>query len=103
MSDESTRLGGDLAVNEATLELLRHRIEAQVRSSLFRSVGLPVGGAGIVAILIGLFVYVPDQLKKQVDGLIAQPGVQRKLEQEVDKGVTACFQDDGAGQQVVRQ
>src|SRR6266704_121794 len=83
-ADQPGKLGERLDVNEATLELLQLRLENKVRLSLFKGIGLPLGSVGIVAILFGLLVVVPDKL----NSLINQPEIQTRLESTVDKSVT---------------
>lgn len=61
---EPLRVDSELYVNQATLELLRRQIESEVKGGFFRWIGLPIGGAGVVAILLTVFVWIPDKIEK---------------------------------------
>ena len=61
-SDQPVTVPASLQVNEATLELLERRIEANVKASFFKSVGAPVGLAGIAAIAYTLFSWIPGHI-----------------------------------------
>jgi hypothetical protein len=61
-SDQPVTVPASLHVNEATLELLERRIEANVKASFFKSVGAPVGLAGLVAIAYTLFSWIPGHI-----------------------------------------
>lgn len=81
MKEESkTKVEKDLFVNEATLELLSKRIEADVKKGFFRSIGAPIGGAGILAILYVLFSWIPAQLGGMIENV---PGIQRTIQVSV--------------------
>lgn len=77
---EETKVEKDLFVNEATLELLSKRIEADVKKGFFRSIGAPIGGAGILAILYVLFSWIPAQLGEMIENV---PGIQRTIQVSV--------------------
>ena len=78
MAEENkTKVERDLFVNEATLELLSKRIEADVKKGFFKSIGAPIGGAGILAILYILFSWIPAQLGKMIENV---PGIQRTIQ-----------------------
>ena len=53
-------------INDETLELLRRRIESDVKRNFWLSIGGPVGAGGIVAFLLAIFVWLPGS----VDDLI---------------------------------
>ncbi len=77
---EETKVEKDLFVNEATLELLSKRIEADVKKGFFRSIGAPIGGAGIAAILYVLFSWIPAQLGNMIENV---PGIQHTIKVSV--------------------
>lgn len=86
----------DLYVNDATLELLRRRIEADVKRGFFTSIGAPVGGAGIIAILYVLFSWIPAQLDTMIQGM---PHIQRT----VQDSVLDYLQDEKKGKTFLRE
>lgn len=116
--EERARVDSELYVNPATLELLRRRIESEVKSGFFRSVGLPVGGAGVLAILFALFVWIPDKIATFIE---KDPNVQEKLKSsavaylndpekgqkfvrtQVEAFLPAYLQDPKGGQEIIRQ
>ena len=51
-------------MNPGTRKLIRHRCEGQVRGSVLRWAGLPIGGTSAVAFFITLFIWIPQQLKE---------------------------------------
>ncbi len=61
------KVGNDLYVNEATIELLQRRIESQVLSNFIKMIGIPVTGGGIIAILIAALYWIPSQVGKVVE------------------------------------
>jgi hypothetical protein len=66
-SDQPVQVPPSLQVNEATLELLERRIEANVKASFFKSVGAPVGLAGIAAIAYTLFSWIPGHISSYLE------------------------------------
>jgi hypothetical protein len=66
-SDQPVQVPASLQVNEATLELLERRIEANVKASFFKSVGAPVGLAGIAAIAYTLFSWIPGHISSYLE------------------------------------
>ncbi len=77
---EETKVEKDLFVNEATLELLSKRIEADVKKGFFKSIGAPIGGAGIAAILYVLFSWIPAQLGNMIEKV---PSIQHTIKVSV--------------------
>jgi cell fate (sporulation/competence/biofilm development) regulator YmcA (YheA/YmcA/DUF963 family) len=75
-----TRVDKDLFVNDATLELLSKRIEADVKKGFFKSIGAPIGGAGIIAILYVLFSWIPSQLGQMIESM---PGIRQTIQASV--------------------
>jgi hypothetical protein len=57
MGIEEIKIDEKNFVNEATLELLQRRIESEVRKNILLSIGAPVGGGGILAILLMFFLW----------------------------------------------
>ncbi|MHC5056456.1 MAG: hypothetical protein ACYTKD_17300 [Planctomycetota bacterium] len=56
---ETARVEGDLNANEATLDLLRRRIESDAWKSTLLYLGLPLGSGGVLAIAAAVFISVP--------------------------------------------
>jgi hypothetical protein len=94
--DKPIRIDDAHYVNEATLELLKWRIESDVKSRLWRSLGIPAGSVGILAILYVLFVAIPQHIEKSdavkvgLDTAVAKylkdpERGQRFLQQQVEK------------------
>lgn len=77
---EEATVEKDLFVNEATLELLSKRIEADVKKSFFKWIGAPIGGTGIIAIIYVLFGWIPNQLGKIIEDV---PGIQNTIQVSV--------------------
>jgi hypothetical protein len=86
----------DLHVNSATLELLRRRIEADVKRGFWTSIGAPIGGAGIIAILYVLFSWIPAQIDTLIQGM---PHIQRT----VQDSVLDYLQDEKKGKAFIRE
>ncbi len=59
---EQIKIADEHYVNEATLELLSRRIDSEVKSSFLKWVGLPIGGAGLVAILWAILFFLPNEV-----------------------------------------
>lgn len=97
--EEKIQVESNLYVNEATLELLKRRMESDVKRDFFRWVGLPVGGAGIAAVLFFLFVWGPQTIENYV---AEDPDVQEQLRETVVETTQAYLQNPDAGQQLVR-
>jgi hypothetical protein len=97
MSDsDAIEVDEALYVNEATLELIQRRIEGQVKSSFFRTIGVPIGGAGLLAILYVLFLWIPDNLAGFIEKV---PNFQPMLE----KSTVEYLNDDETGREFVRE
>ncbi|MEF8787620.1 MAG: hypothetical protein V5A84_00990 [Planctomycetota bacterium] len=99
-NEDKWQVESDLYVNEATLELLQRRLESDVKSNFFRWVGLPVGSAGLGAILFFLFVWGPQTIENYV---AEDPEMQKQLQQTVVETTEAYLKDTDTGQQVVRE
>ncbi len=97
MSDmDSVKVDEALYVNEATLELIQRRIEGQVKSSFFRTIGVPIGGAGLLAILYVLFLWLPENLAGFIEKV---PNFQQMLE----RSTVEYLNDDKTGREFVRE
>lgn len=94
--DKPIRIDDTLYVNEATLELLQRRIESDVKARLWRSIGIPAGSVGILAVLYVVFVAIPQHIEKSetvklgLDTAVAKylkdpERGQRFLQQQVEK------------------
>ena len=89
MTDEPSNLkiDKDTYVNEATLELLQRRIEANVRSSFLKTVTLPIGGGGILAILVAVFLWVPQK----VESFLKDPSVKEMVDGNIQGQIDNYF------------
>jgi len=67
MSDEQSLVSGDLAVNEATLEYFRLKIEQDVKRRLLQSIGLPAVGTGVVALAVAFWLWIPAQIRDVIE------------------------------------
>ena len=76
--NEHIKIDDDLYVNEATVELLRRRIESDVKSDFLRWIGLPIGGAGLAAIALAFFVWIPESVQTFIEN---DTGIQEELQQ----------------------
>jgi len=95
MNDEQRiRVDSEFYVNQATLELLRRKIESEVKGGFFRSIGLPIGGAGVVTILLTLFVWIPDKIGTVIE---KNPVVQ----QNINSAAIAYLSDPERGKKFV--
>jgi len=81
-------------VNKATLDYLRRCIEGEVKGNFFRWIGLPVGGAGIIAIILTIFVWIPEQMKTIIE---TNPVIQKTL----DKSASDYLNDPEKGQRFI--
>ncbi len=54
-------------VNDATLELFQRRIESKLLSNAIKTIGIPVTGGGIVAVIVAMFFVIPSQVGKVVE------------------------------------
>lgn len=102
---ERMKVDRDLYVNEATLELVRRRIESEVKKSFFRSVGVPIGGAGLVAIALVLFVWVPRNVSTFVEAAVVpflnSPEGQESIRDGVSNSTIAYLGNPDSGKKVV--
>jgi len=94
MDQEPIKVEKDLYVNAATLELLQRRMASEVKANFFYSIGAPVGGAGILAILFVLFIWVPRTIHDYVS---KDEQIQSKL-----KAAVQSFLDGEEGREFVR-
>ncbi len=67
-------------VNDATLELLRRRLESDVRKSFWGWIGLPVGGAGILGVIYAIFFAIPNYVGEFIS---SDDGIKRNMDQAV--------------------
>jgi len=82
-------------VNDATLELLQNRMEREIKKSFFTWTGIPLGLAGIAAILYALFIWLPKALD---DHVAKNADVQQKLAKMV-----SAFLDDTNGAAMIQR
>lgn len=95
-SEEPPTVPSALHVNEATLELLERRIEARVKAGFFKSVGAPVGLAGVAAIVYTLFAWIPANVSSYLE---RDPAFKSALQRAAED----YLRDPERGQQFVRQ
>ena len=94
--DNRIKVEEELYVNEATLELLSKRIEGDVKRGFFKSIGAPIGGAGIIAVFYVLFSWIPTQVEKMIENL---PGIR----QNIQVSVIDYLSDKDKGQAFIRE
>ncbi len=92
-NEERIRVDREFYVNEATIDLLRFRIESEVKRNFFRWIGMPIGGAGVVAILYMLFVQIPNILTSQIENAIGG---------KVERVAQEYVNDPKTGQQLIQ-
>jgi hypothetical protein len=74
-------------VNEATLELLQRRIESNVRNNFLKTVTIPIGGGGVAAIFVAVFLWIP----KQVESFLKQPSVETAVSTQIEAHINSYF------------
>lgn len=92
--DELT-VDGKYYVNEATVELLTRRIEADVRKSFWGWIGLPIGGAGILGVLYIVFVAIPNYV---VDYVATDDTIKSRM----DSAVIDYLKDEARGGHLIK-
>lgn len=99
-------------VNSDTLELLERRIASRVRTNFMKTVTLPIGGGGLIAIVISVAAYIPAKIEAVVQGMILSHDIQsqvdevagEKVEDEVGKhveGAVASHLNSDAGRKLL--
>ena len=91
---ENIKVEKEYYVNKATLDYLRRCIEGEVKGNFFRWIGLPVGGAGVIAIILTIFVWIPEQMKTIIE---TNPVIQKTL----DKSASEYLNDPEKGQRFI--
>ncbi len=83
MTEHTPRIGTDekLFVNEATLDYFKLQLESQVRERLFKWIGIPLGGGGLLAIIFAVWFWIPDKVQEFID---SSEVVQEQLEASVE-------------------
>jgi len=115
--ENSIKVEKDLFVNEATLDYIRRKIESDVKNNLFRWVGLPVGGAGIIAILFLLFSWIPNkvstiietntEIQKRLNNSVVEylgnpEKGQKFISQQIENDIEKYMQDPERGQRFIQ-
>jgi len=77
---DKVKVGEELYVNEATLELLRRRMESDIRRSFMQSIGIPIGGGGIIVLLYVLFAWIPNNVGSLIE---ENPQIQTQIQNTV--------------------
>lgn len=72
MAEDHSQVPDEFRVNEAKLEYPKPHMESEVRDCLLKWIGLPFGGAGLLAVVIGVFWYLPDKMATIIQ---TDPGV----------------------------
>ena len=93
-ADNHLKIDKDTYVNEATLELLQRRIEADVRTNFLKTVTLPIGGGGLVAIFVAVFLWVPQK----VESFLKDPSVQQMVNGKVHSQIDDYFKREDTKQ-----
>jgi hypothetical protein len=105
--------GAAPTLNQATVELFRRRIATHVKRNVLYSVGLPGGGGSLIFIVVGLFLWLPENMKTYFeseqkvqqavrswadeyleDAERVRPLVRREVEEVVPLGVRKVIRDE---------
>jgi hypothetical protein len=115
--EKPIKVDKELFVNEATLDYFKRKVESDVKNNLFRWVGLPVGGAGIIAILFLLFSWIPNKVstiietnteiqKRLNDSVFEYLGNPEKgqkfISQQIQRDIEKYMQDPERGQLLIQ-
>jgi hypothetical protein len=87
------------AINKETLELLQLRLESSIRGDFLKSVAIPIGGGGLVAIGLALWVWIPTQVREFFD----KKAVQDQIEKTIQGNVEKYFKDDSVQRTIAQQ
>jgi hypothetical protein len=90
MTKDDSPVPDEFRVNQATLEYLKLRIESEVRDRLLKWIGLPFGGAGLLAVVIGVFWYLPDKMATIIE-------TNPRVEETIRATATNFLQPDNEG------
>jgi hypothetical protein len=90
MANDESPAPKEFQINEATLDYLKLHIERQVSDRLVKWIGLPLGGGGLLAILFGLFYYLPDKMSTMIR-------TDRQVEEVIRTTATSFLQPDKEG------
>jgi hypothetical protein len=71
------------AINKETLELLQLRLEHKIRGDFLKSVAIPVGGGGLVAIGLAIWVWIPSQVREVFENKRVQDQIERTIQDNV--------------------
>lgn len=82
-------------VNKETIEFLRLQLETDVRKRLLLGIGLPLGGGGIIAIILALFFWLPEKVRTLVNE-------SKQVETTIQTAVVEHLKSDD-GQELVRR
>ena len=74
-------------VNTETLELLERRIDSNVRSNFFKTVTIPIGGGGVFAIVLAVVMWVPAQIKTQLQSILNEEYVKTQITQSANQQI----------------
>lgn len=67
------------------LELLEFRLKEKVRQDFLKAVAIPVGGGGVAAIALALFVWIPSQVREMFEGKRVQDQIQSSVQASTQK------------------
>ena len=116
-SGEQIGVDRELYVNDATLELVQRRIEGRVRRNFFVWVGGPLGGGGLAAVLLTIFVWIPGKietilaeskavetsLKTSVQKFLTTPKGEQFVQDRIGGSVQAYLCDPESGQELLHE
>src|SRR5262245_58060136 len=67
MADETHEQPITIHVNKETMEFLRLQLETTVRKRLLVGIGLPLGAGGVIAMVLALFLWLPEKVRTLVN------------------------------------
>lgn len=87
----------DNFVNDATLELLQRRIESNIRGNLMKTLAIPSGAGGVLAIVITLAFLIPQR----IDTILDNPASQKVLADEIHQQIAKYFEDPESREKIL--
>lgn len=111
MAEDKPRIATEekLFVNEATLDYFKLQLESQVRERVFKWVGIPLGGGGLLALVFALWVWIPGKVQQFID---SSDVVQKELKVSVESylsnpehggALVEAYLSSKAGKQALRE
>jgi len=90
MTKDDSPVPDEFRVNQATIDYLKLHIESEVRDRLMKWIGLPFGGAGLIAVVIGVFWYLPDKMATTIQ-------TNPRVEETIRATATSFLQPENEG------